>query len=198
MSMPADLSVDEILDVLAGGASRPLGPGEPVSQLEHALQTAALLAHRHREDPELAVAGLVHDVGHLLPAGCDETHAADAANAVRGALGPRVAGIVALHVEAKRYLVAIEPDYAGMLAGDSVVSLRRQGGAMDSGEAARFRARPWAAEAVALRRADDGAKVEGLEVLDLAQWVSTVRLLSGLSGVSGGSGMSGMSGGAGA
>jgi predicted HD phosphohydrolase len=31
-----------------------------VSQLDHALQTAALLAQRHRDDTELTVAGLVH------------------------------------------------------------------------------------------------------------------------------------------
>jgi predicted HD phosphohydrolase len=179
MRTPADLGVDEILDALARGGDQPLGPGVPVTQLEHALQTAALLAHAHPGDAELAVAGLVHDIGHLLPDGSDETHAEDAARAVRRALGPRVAGIVALHVEAKRYLVATESGYAGVLAGDSVASLRRQGGALDLGDAERFLDQPWAEDAVALRRADDGAKVDGLEVWELAQWEPTVRELSG-------------------
>ena len=64
-----DLSVDEIVDVLASGADRSLSPHLAVSQLDHALQTAALLARDHPEDRALAVAGLVHDLGHLLPGG---------------------------------------------------------------------------------------------------------------------------------
>ena len=94
-----DLDVDGMLEVLATGAEHPLSPGVPVSQLDHALQTAALLAHLHPGDDELAAAGLVHDIGHLLPGGTDEAHAADAARAVRRALGERVAGTVGLHVD---------------------------------------------------------------------------------------------------
>ena len=139
----SDLSVDEILDYVAAGAHHTLSPSLAVTQLDHALQTAALLAQRHPDDTELAVAGLVHDIGHLLPGGRDETHAADAAAAVRAALGERVAGIVGLHVEAKRYLVATEGDYGGVLSGDSVVSLDRQGGALAAGEVAAFEALPW-------------------------------------------------------
>jgi len=176
------LSVDEILGVLGAGAERPLGPGAVVSLLDHARQTAALLAHLHRGDGELAAAGLVHDIGHLLPGGTDETHASVAEQAVRGALGERVAAIVALHVEAKRYLVAAEVGYAGVLGTDSVVSLGRQGGALSEAEAAAFRARPWAADALALRRADDAGKVEGLEVAELAHWVPLLRELSGEAG----------------
>ena len=106
-AMP-DLDVDGIIEVLATGVDSPLSPGLPVTQLDHALQTAALLAHLHPGDDELAAAGLVHDIGHLLPGGTDETHATDAARAVRRALGERVAATVGLHVAAKRYLVATE------------------------------------------------------------------------------------------
>ena len=157
-----DLDVDGMLAVLATGADHPLSPGVPVSQLDHALQTAALLAHLHVGDDELAAAGLVHDIGHLLPGGTDEAHATDAARAVRRELGERVAGMVGLHVEAKRYLVATDGGYGGVLTTDSVVSLGRQGGAMTEEESAAFLARPWAADAVTLRRADDSGKVEGL------------------------------------
>ncbi len=180
--VPTDLSVDEIVEALAAGAGRPLGPGQPASQLDHALQTAALLRHLHRGDGELAAAGLVHDIGHLLPGVTDETHAAAGATAVRRSLGQRVAAIVSLHVEAKRYLVATERAYGRVLSTDSVVSLRRQGGALSEEEAASFRARPWAADALVLRRADDSAKVEGLEVAGLAHWRPLLRQLSGAAG----------------
>ena len=61
-------------------------------------------------------------------------------------------------------------------------SLLRQGGAMTEDEAEDFLARPWAADAVALRRADDSGKVEGLEVRDLARWAALLRELSGKAG----------------
>jgi predicted HD phosphohydrolase len=177
-----NLSVEEIASVLASGAGHMLSPGVRVSQLDHALQTAALLARDVPDDLELVVAGLVHDIGHLLRGGSDETHAEGAAAAVRQALGERTAGIVALHVAAKRYLVATEDAYGGVLTGDSVVSLGRQGGAMSDDEAAAFMQLAWADDAVALRRADDSGKVEGLSVRDLAHWIPVLRQVSERAG----------------
>jgi predicted HD phosphohydrolase len=184
-AMP-DIGVDGMLTVLATGAGHRLSPGAPVSQLDHALQTGALLAHLHPGDDELAAAGLVHDIGHLLPGGTDEAHADDAARAVRRALGERVAGIVGLHIEAKRYLVASEAGYGGVLTDDSVVSLGRQGGAMSGDEAAAFLSRRWASDAVTLRRADDSGKVEGLVVGDLASWVPLLQNITRRAGPNGG------------
>jgi predicted HD phosphohydrolase len=181
-----DLDVDQMIEVLATGADFPLSPDVPVSQLDHALQTAALLAHLHPGDDELAAAGLVHDLGHLLPGGTDEAHADDAARAVRRALGERVAGIVGLHIEAKRYLVATDPDYGDVLTNDSVVSLQRQGGALRRQDAEAFLAQPWAADAVTLRRADDSGKVEGLAMRDLASWAPLLQAVGRRAGAPGG------------
>ena len=182
MPTAANLSVDEIAAVLTTGTDHLLSPAGAVSQLDHALQTAALLERDFPTDAELAAAGLVHDIGHLLDGGTDETHAGDGAGAVRNALGERVAGIVALHVSAKRYLVATEGAYGGVLSSDSVISLGRQGGAMTEAEASAFRALPWAEDAVTLRRADDSGKVGGLAVRDLAHWVPILRQLSEQAG----------------
>ena len=167
--------VGEILDVLAAGAAVPLLPGLDVSQLDHALQTAALLVRARPGDQELAVAGLLHDLGHLLPGSTDETHAELAAWAVAPALGERVARAVGLHVEAKRYLVTVEAGYGGLLGADSVASLARQGGAMSPAEAEAFLATPGAPDAVALRRADDAAKEEHVPVSTLDEWAPVLR-----------------------
>jgi predicted HD phosphohydrolase len=172
------LGVDEIVDLLATGAGHLLRDGSSVSQLDHALQTASLLAREVPADDELATAALVHDIGHLLPGAGDETHAAAGADAVRGALGPRVADLVALHVDAKRYLVATEHAYGAELAPDSVASLVTQGGPMSPDEVAAFEALAPARAAVSLRRADDSGKVEGLEVRDLGDWAPVLRRLS--------------------
>ncbi len=179
MSEVAALSADELMELLETGARYPLGAGSKVTQLDHALQTARALERLHPDDPELAVAGLVHDIGHLLPDGSDETHAEDAAAAVRTSLGERVSGIVGLHVDAKRYLVSVESGYGGALSADSVSSLAYQGGAMGSNEVAAFLARPFAPDAVALRRSDDLGKDEdaagtfGPE--ELARWAALLR-----------------------
>ncbi len=177
----ASLSVDEILDVLSSGAAVPLLAGLAVTQLDHALQTASFLARTRPGDEDLAVAGLVHDLGHLFPGGTDELHAEVAAEAVAPALGERVARAVALHVEAKRYLVAVDDAYCDVLRADSVASLAHQGGAMSEAEVAAFAARAGAADAVELRRADDRAKVDGLHAGGLGDWAPVLRRVA-LSG----------------
>ena len=192
------LGVDDIVDLLASSAHLPVGPvgdGFSLTQLDHALQTGALLRRECPDDPELAAAGLVHDIGHLIGGVGDEAHPRAGADAVRAALGERVAGLVALHVEAKRYLMATEPGYE--LAPDSVASLAAQGGAMSPAEAAAFEALPLAPAAVRLRRADEGGKraaraarrqggEAGLEVQDLGSWVPMLRGLSERGGATGG------------
>jgi len=65
---------------------------------------------------------------------------------------------VRLHVAAKRYLCATEPGYFGRLSPESVRTLALQGGPMTPGQAAAFRAWPYARDAVAVRRWDDEAK----------------------------------------
>jgi predicted HD phosphohydrolase len=183
------LSADELIELLADSDGARLGPGLRVSQLDHALQTAGLLQRLNPDDPELAAAGLVHDIGHLLPGGRDETHAEDAAAAVRASLGERVSGIVGLHVEAKRYLVAVESTYGGALSTDSVTSLARQGGAMAAEEVAAFLARPFAADAVTLRKADDLGKDEdaagSYEPGELERWAAVLWRCGRCAGLSG-------------
>jgi predicted HD phosphohydrolase len=72
--------------------------------------------------------------------------------------GPQVSEPVRLHVAAKRYLCTVESDYFGKLSPDSVRSLKLQGGLMSADELEQFRANPYHAEAVRLRRYDEAAK----------------------------------------
>jgi predicted HD phosphohydrolase len=174
-----DLSVNDIGALLESAGDRPVRIGESGvmahSQLSHALQVASVLRAWRPHDEELAVAGLVHDIGQLLPGARDETHAQAGAAAVRAALGERVAGLVGLHVEAKRYLVASEATYGGELAADSVVSLARQGGPMTTAERAAYDRLPFGVDALVLRRADESGKVEGLVVDGLGPWMAAVH-----------------------
>lgn len=143
---------------------------EAVTQKQHALQ-GATLAERQGAPDALVVATLLHDIGHLVhdlgenPAaeGIDDRHEDLGAVVLAKWFGPDVSEPVRLHVAAKRYLVAVEPDYAARLAPDSVLSLSLQGGPMTPEEAATFRAGPHAASAIALRRLDEAAKDPAME-----------------------------------
>ena len=139
--------------------------GEPVSQAAHMLQAAAL-AERADAPAPLVVAALLHDVGHFtgavsgqdLMAGQDNRHSEQGATWLARWFGPEVTEPVRLHVDAKRYLCATEPDYLEVLSPASVYTLGVQGGPMQGAELAQFEASPHAADACRVRRWDDAAK----------------------------------------
>ena len=145
--------------------------GEAVTETEHALQCAHL-AEQSGAAAELIAAALLHDVGHLLHGlpediadrGQDGRHEDAGAAWLQRSFGPPVVYPVRLHVAAKRYLCAVEPDYRAGLSEASQRSLRLQGGPMSPEEVCRFEHEPWFRSAVAVRRWDDGAKVPGLVV----------------------------------
>jgi phosphonate degradation associated HDIG domain protein len=174
-------ALDAILGLFADRGDSAYG-GEPVSQIEHALQAAAL-ARRDGAGVTLVTASLLHDVGHLLHdlpddapgRGVDDTHETLAARWLSRWFGPEVIEPVRLHVDAKRYLCAVEPEYLGRLSEPSVLSLRLQGGAMTADEVHAFRGSPYVAEAVALRRWDDEAKDPELVVPDLESYVTVIE-----------------------
>lgn len=142
--------------------------GEPVTQLEHALQCAALAEAAGATDA-LVTATFLHDLGHLLnrlgdtptARGLDDQHQYFAIPFLRPLFPAAVVEPIRLHVEAKRALCALEPEYLDRLSGDSVRSLALQGGVHSAGEARAFMTKPWAEDAVRLRRWDDEGKVPG-------------------------------------
>jgi phosphonate degradation associated HDIG domain protein len=167
--------------------------GEPVTQLEHALQTA-LLAEQNGANDALVTAALLHDFGHLLhdpgqllkarvsaaslardasPTmhGIDDLHQYIALPFLRGLFGEDVLNPIQWHVDAKRYLCATRPDYFDSLSADSVRSLKLQGGVFTPAQAEHFVAQPGAADAVALRIWDDLAKTQGLPTPPLSHFL---------------------------
>jgi predicted HD phosphohydrolase len=164
------VTLADLLELLRSLGSVPSPEADGFTELDHGLQCAHELSLTHPDDDALQVAGLVHDIGHRF--GDDEAHGRAGAAVVRAALGPRVAGLVEAHVTAKRYLVATDPAYA--LSPVSVATLSEQGGALTPDEARAFEASPWFTDAVALRHADDAAKVAGRVVRPLDQWEAVV------------------------
>ena len=137
---------------------------EAVTQLQHALQCAHL-AEESGASQELAAAALLHDLGHLITsaagrraAGVDGLHQFVAIPFLRGVFPAAVLDPIGMHVDAKRYLCFADPAYHSTLSPASQRSLVLQGGPFDQAGADAFMARPFASDAVALRRWDDLAK----------------------------------------
>src|SRR5271166_4029808 len=110
MTNPIDDAL-ELLERLGGSAYC----GEPVTQLEHALQAAAA-AEQAAAPPALVTAALLHDIGHLLvgdaaAAEVDAVHEEVGACWLARWFGPDVTEPVRLHVPAKRYLCYADHAY---------------------------------------------------------------------------------------
>lgn len=155
--------------------------GEPVTQLQHALQSGALAQEAGAPDT-LVAAAFLHDLGHLLnlqgqtpsERGIDDTHQYFVLPFLRPLLPDSVLEPIRLHVDAKRYLCAVDSGYAARLSADSVRSLALQGGVFDAAQAAAFIEKPFAEEAVRLRRWDDAAKDPLKSTPDLAHFLGVV------------------------
>ena len=173
--------VAELGALLEGKGSHRYGLSD-VNQLQHALQ-AALLVEKSGCDAALVTAALLHDIGHMVhglgenPAkeGVDDRHEEVGRAYLAALFGPEVTEPVRLHVPAKRYLCATEPDYFARLSPDSVLSLKLQGGPMTPDEVATFCASPHAEAAVQLRRFDEDAKIADLPTPPVAHFLPYVK-----------------------
>jgi phosphonate degradation associated HDIG domain protein len=178
------LSVADIVSLFEHKGHREYD-GEGVTQLEHALQCAALAEAAQARAARVAAA-LLHDVGHMLNdqgetptlRGVDDTHQYAALPFLRGTFGDAVLEPIRLHVDAKRYLCATRRDYHAGLSEESKRSLALQGGAFSLPEADAFIARRYAPDAVAVRLWDDLAKVRGAVTPPLAHFVPLLQSLA--------------------
>ncbi|HTV94571.1 MAG TPA: HD domain-containing protein [Steroidobacteraceae bacterium] len=163
--------------------------GECVSVREHGLQ-AAHFAEAAGAAPALVIAALLHDVGHLIENVApdiedwteDAGHERVGGRWLAARFPPQVFEPVRLHVPAKRYLLAADPDYFAKLSAASIVTLKLQGGPMSPEEAARFETERFYREAVLVRRCDDQGKVAALRTRSMADYGDMIRELASSAG----------------
>ena len=175
------LSISDICVLFARKGGRAYA-GEPVNQIEHALQTA-MRAEADDAGPALVTAALLHDLGHLLNdqgesptlRGVDDLHQYAALPFLRAMFADDVLAPIRLHVDAKRYLCATRDGYFEALSADSRRSLVLQGGMFTPEEAKAFIAQPQADDAVRLRLWDDLAKLENAVTPPLAHFVVAIE-----------------------
>ena len=185
---------DRLLDAMATAAAREYG-GEPVSELAHSLQCAELAAAAGA-DEDLVLACLLHDVGRFA---VDQSEIRDrplltdpsrggvpiadrarghhdvGAELIEPYVSARVSWLVRMHADAKRYLCTVEPEYRASLTPTSVYTLELQGGLMSAEAVRAVGTHPWLADALALRRWDDRAKVPGAVTRPLGAWEPLLR-----------------------
>lgn len=162
------LNKDNIVDYLGDiflrrGAESYLG--EAVTMSEHMLQ-AAQNAENAGEDTNIVVAALLHDIGHYtgefpedyIEQGIDNIHQKAGANILQRFFDDDVVEPVRWHVEAKRYLCAVDSTYFDTLSHASVDTLALQGGPFDSNQVDEFEKNPFLDSIIRVRKYDDGAK----------------------------------------
>ncbi|KAL7904830.1 hypothetical protein GGI35DRAFT_472039 [Trichoderma velutinum] len=202
MAIPATLEPEAvtsyIISILQASDYTPY-IGEPISQLQHSLQCAALAAEASPAvDEATQVAALLHDVGQFAPADDlialaslliqnlgDAPTIQSVGRVGHETLGARlllslgftdkVARLVESHVAAKRYLCAVDESYHGLLSEASKRSLFYQGGPMSAEEVKEFSSGPWCQEMCQLRKWDDEAKIVGLAVRYLESWREVIQ-----------------------
>ena len=156
--------------------------GEPVTISEHMLQAAHFAAEAGADEVTI-VAALVHDIGHFtsehgsftMEDTKDRFHEHAGARILEGAFPPLVVEAVKNHVDAKRYLCAVDSAYHDGLSDASVYSLKLQGGPMNADERAAFEENPYLDQILLVRRCDDKGKVAGLEVPPLDHYLPMMR-----------------------
>ncbi len=157
--------IDEVFELLQRSGGEEYF-GEPVTKLQHAEQCASH-ARNAGADEELILASLLHDIGHLLEVEgalrdervgvINHDEIGQAWLRSRG-FSVRLAALVGGHVDAKRYLTAMNPGYLARLSPASIETLRLQGGPMNDSSAAAFAEAPELRDLLRLRTWDEMAK----------------------------------------
>lgn len=155
--------------------------GEPVTKYQHMVQSA-MFAQKMGYSDELVIAALLHDIGHV----CVEMTPENDMNGfgvkdhdLLGAELLRVNGFSDLvisgvenHVLAKRYLCTKFKDYFNQLSDASLETLKFQGGLMTDAELADFENHPFFAENIQIRKIDEMAKDEHMQIVPVENFES--------------------------
>ncbi len=157
--------------------------GEPVSQLEHALQ-CAYFAEQAGYSEEVVLASLFHDIGHFASETKQATMA-DLGIVYHEWIGAKlvydlgfsakVALLIGYHVDAKRYLAAKKASYFARLSVASKGTLAFQGGPMSLAEMQQFENHPYFKEILQVRINDEKGKEINFSVPDLSYYRPKIK-----------------------
>jgi len=170
-------ATQEIFDILVRRGQEDY-IGEPVSQIEHACQSAQL-AEAEGFDEEVILAALLHDIGHLCALPNEEEmpglgilrHEQVGGNYLsKLGFSEKICRLVEGHVQAKRYLTFKNQQYFDKLSEASRQTLAWQGGRMDAEEAEAFESNFLFELMIKMRQWDEAAKEMHKPLPDLERY----------------------------
>lgn len=149
--------------------------GEPITQLEHALQ-ASIQAINDKMPPSMILSAFLHDIGHLVGLQQNtesqmsndislgiKNHEELGANFLKDLQFPDAITIpIRNHVIAKRYLLTMDESYRYQVSTASMLTFEIQGGYLSADECANFENSPYFDESIQLRIYDDNSKVANM------------------------------------
>lgn len=151
--------------------------GEPMTQMEHALQSWNLAKKKRDNDIQFAVACFLHDVGHLVPTVQNKRMAVDGKDlgqVEHEKLGKellkemgfpyRIYTMVGFHVLAKRYNCTVNKNYFQKLSPASKETFVQQGGLLNPDDMIYCMRNEFFRDALDLRDIDDQAKTQTLKL----------------------------------
>lgn len=157
--------------------------GEPVSQTSHMIQ-CAMEAMAQGEDEELVLGSFLHDIGHLLKHvesteemgnyGVVNHEGVGARYLKEKGFSRRICAMVENHVNAKRYLVAVDETYHSKLSDASLQTLQWQGGPMHQSEIMIFEQHPFFDDIIKVRLWDEKAKQPDAVLLPLTHFKNLI------------------------
>ena len=155
--------------------------GEKITISEHMIQSA-MLAEKARSNDDLICSCLLHDYGHFILDDPDELvrnnqdgkHEDIGYEYLKRFFKKEVVEPIKYHVIAKRYL-ARDKKYYNRLSEASVVSLKLQGGLLNSKEAKVFEKEEFFKDAIKLRKFDEAAKKIGIKIKDIIHYKDLLK-----------------------
>lgn len=137
---------------------------EHITQIQHGIQTSLKVKELGGSEA-LQVAGLLHDIGHLVQDNINPSDNIDDRHEVVGSEWLKSRGFhisvyypAELHVNAKRYLCARDEKYIDTLSPASKHTLILQSGIMTDEECKKFEKDIYFKDAILIRKADDLGK----------------------------------------
>ena len=155
--------------------------GENVTISEHMIQSA-MMAEKSRSKDYLICSCLLHDYGHFILDDPDELvrknqdgkHEDIGYEYLKKFFKREIVEPIKHHVIAKRYL-SRNKKYYNRLSNASIVSLKLQGGPLNSKEAKSFEKEEFFKEAIKLRKFDEEAKKVGFKIKDIIQYKDLLK-----------------------
>ena len=155
--------------------------GEKITMSEHMIQSA-MLAEKAKSKDILVCSCLLHDYGHFIIENPDElvknskdgNHESIGYEYLKNFFKKEVVEPIKHHVLAKRYL-ARDKKYYNRLSEASILSLKLQGGLLNSKEAKSFEKEAFFKEAIKIRKFDEAAKKVGIKIKDIGEYKSLLK-----------------------